>query len=414
MKKLELLSPAGSSEKLETAFYFGADACYFAGKKYGLRAFSDNFEQDELQKYIAYAHSLGKKCYITVNILAHNADFDGLADYLIYLQEIGADAIIASDVGIISLSKKIAPNLEIHLSTQANCTNKYAGAFWAEIGVKRLVLAREVSVAEIKEMREYLPDDMEIEAFVHGAMCISYSGRCLLSNYLCKRDSNRGQCAQACRFEYFLREKNRDEEMTIQQDERGTYILNSKDMKMISHLKEMADAGVTSFKIEGRMKTSYYVANVTNAYHRALDLVESGKPFDEMLDAELEKSSHRRYTTGFYFDETDREYIESSTPISSYYFIANVVEESNDGQVKIEQRNRFCVGDELEILSPSDSFNKTFKVEKIVNSIGENVDVAQRVQEIVTINCPYPLHVGDLLRRMAGKPAATSLASTSI
>ena len=200
MKKLELLSPAGSSEKLKTAFYFGADACYFAGKKYGLRAFSDNFEQDELQEYIAYAHSLGKKCYITVNILAHNSDFDGLADYLIYLQQIGADAIIASDVGIISLCKKVAPNLEIHLSTQANCTNKYASEFWAELGIKRIVLAREVSVDEIKEIRDYLQDRIEIEAFVHGAMCVSYSGRCLLSNYLCKRDSNRGQCAQPCRF----------------------------------------------------------------------------------------------------------------------------------------------------------------------------------------------------------------------
>lgn len=399
MKKLELLSPAGSSEKLETAFYFGADACYFAGKKYGLRAFSDNFEQDELQKYISYAHSLGKKCYITVNILAHNSDFDGLSDYLIYLQEIGADAIIASDVGIISLCKKVAPKLDIHLSTQANCTNKYAGEFWAEMGIKRLVLAREVSVAEIKQMRDYLQDSIEIEAFVHGAMCISYSGRCLLSNYLCKRDSNRGQCAQACRFEYFLREKTRDDEMTIQQDERGTYILNSKDMKMIEHLKEMADAGVTSFKIEGRMKTSYYVANVTNAYRRALDLVENGKSFDEKLSEELEKSSHRRYTTGFYFDETDREYIESSSPISSYDFIANVVENSNGGSVKVEQRNRFEVGDELEILSPSDAFNKTFKVDSIVDSNEQAQQVAQRVQEIVTINCPYELEVGDILRR---------------
>lgn len=403
MKKLELLSPAGSSEKLETAFYFGADACYFAGKKYGLRAFSDNFEQDELQKYVTYAHSLGKKCYITVNILAHNSDFEGLSEYLIYLQEIGADAIIASDVGIISLCKKVAPNLEIHLSTQANCTNKYAGEFWAEMGIKRLVLAREVSINEIREMREYLNDNVEIEAFVHGAMCISYSGRCLLSNYLCKRDSNRGQCAQACRFEYFLREKTRDEEMTIQQDERGTYILNSRDMKMIEHLKQMADAGVTSFKIEGRMKTAYYVANVTNAYRRALDLVESNMPFDPRLAEELEKSSHRRYTTGFYFDETDREYIESSTPVSTYDFIASVVEDSHGGKVKIEQRNRFKVGDELEILSPSNSFNKTFVVENIENDCNEQLAVAQRVQEILTINTPFELKVGDLLRRKQNK-----------
>ena len=297
--KIELLSPAGSSEKLETAFHYGADACYFAGKKYGLRAFSDNFEQDELETYINYAHSIGKKAYITVNILAHNEDFDGLEDYIKYLYEIGADAIIASDVGIINLAQRVAPNLEIHLSTQANCTNAESAKFWSKLGVKRIVLARELSLKEIKEIHQAVPE-VELEAFIHGAMCISYSGRCLLSNYLCKRDSNRGQCAQACRFEYFLREKTRNDEMTIQQDERGTYVLNSKDMCMIRYLKEMIDAGITSFKIEGRMKTAYYVANVTNAYRRAFDLIEKGLPFDSKLYEELEKSSHRRYTTGFY------------------------------------------------------------------------------------------------------------------
>ena len=398
MKKLELLSPAGSSEKLKTAFYFGADACYFAGKKYGLRAFSDNFDEDELEQYITYAHNLGKKAYITVHILAHNSDFEGLSDYLVYLEKIGADAIIVSDVGIINLARKVAPNLEIHLSTQANCTNIESARFWQDLGVKRIVLARELSLKEIAQIKDALPD-LELEAFVHGAMCISYSGRCLLSNYLCKRDSNRGQCAQACRFEYYLREKNREDEMTIQQDERGTYILNSKDMNMIAHLKEMAGAGIESFKIEGRMKTSYYVANVTNAYRRALDAVEKGEPFDESLLAELEKSSHRHYTTGFYLDEQDREFIESSLPVSTYDFIANVLENSHDGFVKVEMRNRFRVGDTLEVLSPSNSFNKTFEVTQIINSSGENIDDALKVQEILTIACPYNLSAGDILRK---------------
>lgn len=400
--KIELLSPAGSSEKLETAFHYGADACYFAGKKYGLRAFSTNFEEDELEKYIAYAHSLNKKAYITVNILAHNEDFDGLADYLVHLQTIGADAIIASDVGIINLAKRVAPNLEIHLSTQANCTNIESAKFWAQMGVKRIVLARELSLKEIKEIHEAVPE-VELEAFIHGAMCISYSGRCLLSNYLCKRDSNRGQCAQACRFEYYLREKTRQEEMEIQQDERGTYILNSKDMNMIRYLKEMIDAGVTSFKIEGRMKTAYYVANVTNAYRRAFNLIEKGLPFDENLYAELEKSSHRHYCTGFYFGETDKENIDSSLPISTFEFIANVLEDSENGFSKIEQRNRFKIGDELEILSPFENFNKTFVVSEIVDEKGQNIDDALKVQQILSLKCPFELKKGDILRRKSTK-----------
>ena len=236
MKKFELLAPAGDIEKLQTAFYFGADACYFAGKKWGLRAFSDNFDNDELAKYIAYAHELGKKAYITVNIQAHNSDFEGLSEYLKYLENIGADAIIVSDAGIMSLAKQVVPNLPIHLSTQACASNKYSAKFWADAGAKRIILARELSLTEIKEIRDYLPKDIELEAFVHGAMCISYSGRCLLSNYFTGRDSNRGACVQACRWEYFITEKSRvgkGEEYQIQQDERSTYILNSKDLCMV-------------------------------------------------------------------------------------------------------------------------------------------------------------------------------------
>ena len=288
--ELELLAPAGDKEKLETAFYFGADACYFAGKKWGLRAFSDNFEDDELKQYINYAHSLNKKAYITVNIQAHNSDFIGLEDYLKFLYSIGADAIIVSDAGILSLAKQVVPNLPVHLSTQACASNKYAAKFWADAGAKRIILARELSLSEIAEIRDYLPKEIELEAFVHGAMCISYSGRCLLSNYLANRDSNRGQCVQACRWQYYVREVSRDKdnELEIQEDEKGTYILNSKDLCMINHLDKMAQAGVTSFKIEGRMKSPYYVATVVNAYRRVLNQLQKDPEVFSPYPAQLE------------------------------------------------------------------------------------------------------------------------------
>ena len=406
MAKLELLAPAGDMEKLETAYYFGADACYFAGKKWGLRAFSENFDNDELKHYIEYAHKLGRKAYITVNIQAHNSDFDGLADYIKYLEQIGADAIIVSDAGILTLARQVAPNLTVHISTQASASNKYAAKFWADAGAKRIILARELSLTEIREIRDFLPDEIELEAFVHGAMCISYSGRCLLSNYLTGRDSNRGACVQACRWEYFITEKSRKdtgEEYQIQQDERSTYILNSKDLCMINYLDKMADAGVTSFKIEGRMKSAYYVANVVNAYRRALDILEQNPADfhpDEARIAELEKCSHRRFTTGFCLGENDREYLESSMPVSTYDFIASVIGDTdNNGFATVEQRNRFKVGDTLEILSPTDTFNKTFEVTEIYDEQGNMVTDANLVQQHLRIKCPYTLHKRDILRK---------------
>ncbi len=406
MKKFELLAPAGDIEKLETALYYGADACYFAGKKWGLRAFSDNFDNDELATYVNYTHKLGKKAYITVNIQAHNSDFEGLAEYLQYLEKIGADAVIVSDAGVMSLAKQVVPNLPIHLSTQACASNKYSAKFWADAGAKRIILARELSINEIKEIRDFLPQDVELEAFVHGAMCISYSGRCLLSNYLSGRDSNRGACVQACRWEYFITEKSRKnngEEYEIQQDERSTYILNSKDLCMINYLDKMAEAGVTSFKIEGRMKSAYYVANVVNAYRKALDILENN-PAEFKIDpariVELEKCSHRRFTTGFCLGEKDREYLETSYPISTYDFIAQVKEDSDAQNFAIvEQRNRFKVGDELEILSPSENFNKTFIVTEIFDMEGNEVRDANLVQQILKIKCPYHLTARDILRK---------------
>ena len=398
--KLELLAPAGDMEKLETALYFGADACYFAGKRWGLRAFAENFEDDELEKYVQIAHGKGKKAYITVNIQAHNQDFEGLADYLKFIEQIKADAIIVSDAGILSLAKQVVPNLDIHLSTQACASNKYSAKFWADAGAKRIILARELSIEEIKEIRDYLPKEIELEAFVHGAMCISYSGRCLLSNYLANRDSNRGECVQACRWQYKIREVSRSGELEIQEDDKGTYILNSKDLCLIEHLDKLAKAGVTSFKIEGRMKSPFYVATVVNAYRRALDeYIKSPNNYkvDKSLVTELKNCSHREFTTGFLFKGEEKENIKESLPTSESEFIA-VVKDYKDGFAFVEQRNRFQVGDTLEILSPSENFQKTFKVEEMFAG-EEKISVADKVQQIIKLKVPYMLSPNDILRR---------------
>ncbi len=388
---VELLAPAGTFLKLKTAFKFGADAVYFAGKKFGLRAFAGNFEDDEIEKAVNYAHSLNKKVYITVNILAHEADFDGLKEYIEYLDKIGVDAVIVADVGIIKLIRDVAPNLDIHVSTQANVTNSYSAKFFQDMGVKRIVLARELSIEEIKKIHDAVPD-MELEVFVHGAMCISYSGRCLLSNYFTGRDSNRGACVQACRWEYTITEKSRQgQQFPIEEDERGTYILNSKDLCMIKHLKELEEAGVCSFKIEGRMKSEYYVACTVNAYRRAIN----GEDVDI---SELEKSSHRLFTTGFYFGEKDKECFTSSSPVQTHEFMALVLEDAKDGYVKIEQRNRFKVGDTLEVLSPDENFNKKIKVTEIKNLKGELIDDAKKVQEVLYLRTELDLKEGDILR----------------
>ena len=392
---MELLAPAGNFEKLVTAVHFGADAVYFAGKMYGLRAFAGNFDDDEIVKAMQFLHENGKKGYVTLNIVANDSDFEHIDDYLNLLVKAKVDGVIVSDVGVIYYLRKNFPSLNVHVSTQANINNSYTAEFFADLGVTRLVLAREMNLENIKKMHENIGDRLEIEAFVHGAMCISYSGRCLLSNYMTGRDSNRGACVQACRWKYTIREENKEEEFPIEEDERGTYILNSKDLCMIDHLDELEKAGICSLKIEGRMKSDYYVASVVNAYRRAIDkTLESDKLHDE-----LEKTSHRRYTTGFYFNSDDKEYIESSMPIQTAQFIAKVVEDESEGFVKVEMRNRFMVGDILEVLSPDDNFLKTIKIEKIFASDGSEIQDAKRVQEVVTINCPYHLKKGDILRK---------------
>ena len=396
---LELLAPAGTMDKLKTAFYFGADACYFAGTKYGLRAYAGNFTDDNLKESVEYAHKMGKKAYITVNIIAHNEDFDGMADYIRFLDSIKVDGVIVADIGIIKLIRETCPNLPVHVSTQANITNKYAAKFFCDLGVTRLVLARELSVKEIKEIRDYITKEVEIEAFVHGAMCISYSGRCLLSNYMCGRDSNKGACVQACRWEYTIHEKSRDnEEYPIYEDNRGTYILNSKDLNMLQHIKDLEDAGVTSLKIEGRMKSVYYVATVVNAYRRAIDSLGTGASTDQLM-AELNKTSHRKYTTGFYYGSNDKECLESSSPVQTHEFMAVVIGKNENGKVLIEQRNRFKVGDTLEVLSPTDTFNKTILVTPMTDEKGQEVVDALGVQQKLYLTTDLQLQPGDILRK---------------
>lgn len=391
---MELLAPAGNFDKLKTAVHFGADAVYFAGKKLGLRAFAGNFDDEEIVKALDYLHKHGKKGYITLNIVAKDSDYEGIDDYLQLLVKAKVDGIIVSDVGLIYYIRQHFPTLNIHVSTQANVNSYQSAKFFADLGVTRIVLARELNIDEIKFIHDKLEGKVEIEAFVHGAMCISYSGRCLLSNYLTGRDSNRGACVQACRWKYFIREENRNDEYPIEEDERGTYILNSKDMCLIDHLKKLEDAGIASLKIEGRMKSDYYVASVVNAYRRALD----GFSDYDVLHAELEKTSHRRYTTGFYFGADDKEYLEDSMPVQTYIFVAKVVENAKNGRVKLEMRNRFKEGDKLEILSSDDNFLKTLTIKNIVNDKGEKIDDVKRVQEIVEVDCPFNLKEGDILR----------------
>lgn len=402
----EILSPAGNMEKLKTAIYFGADAIYFSGKQFGLRAYANNFDNEEIVEAVNLCHNNNVKAYVTVNIVAHNRDFDNLKEYLEFLQQAGVDAVIVSDLGIMQFVKKYAPKLELHVSTQANVTNKYTAKMYADYGAKRIVLARELCLSEIREIRDYLPKDVELEAFVHGAMCISYSGRCLLSNFLTNRSSNKGECVQACRWQYTINEVSRaNQKLPIEEDNYGTYILNSKDLNMLAHLGELIDAGVTSFKIEGRMKTSYYVATVVNAYKRALKEYLSTGKIDTKLSEELEKASNRGYTTGLYYKDVRKEESEclsSSEPHQTHDFIA-VVKGNVEGGIIVEQRNRFEVGDELEILSPFEDFNKIIKIEKMFNQNGESILQAKNVQELVTISTNFKLHEGDILRKKAIK-----------
>ena len=387
----ELLAPAGNMEKMLTAFHFGADAVYLAGQNFGLRAYAGNFTDEQIAEAVQYAHSLGKKVYVTINIFAFNSDFNALKDYLKVLENAKVDAVLVSDAGVFDFVRKNS-SLNLHISTQANTTNKYAVAFWHEMGAERVVLARELSLEDIAEIHDYVPT-CQLETFIHGAMCIGYSGRCLMSNYLTARDGNRGQCVQACRWEWEINEiGNRDHKLRLTEDGRGTYIFNSKDLNMIRHIDELKKAGVESFKIEGRMKSSFYVATVVNAYRRALN----GENI-ELLEKELEKASHRTYTTGFFLDEKQRQYYPSSRAVEQSKFIAKVLD-WKDGVVTVEQRNKFVEGQTLEILSVGESLCKTFTADDIRDLEGNKVDVAKIVQQHLTFKCPHRVFAGDILR----------------
>ncbi|MFU0801191.1 MAG: U32 family peptidase [Xylanivirga thermophila] len=404
-KTPELLAPAGNLEKLKMAILYGADAVYIGGKQFGLRAFADNLTLDEIKEGLDFAHARNKKVYITMNIFAHNEDFAGMEDYVRALANMGVDAIILSDPGIFSLVKSVAPNMDIHLSTQANTTNWRSILFWYKQGVSRVILARELSIDEIRHIRQNTPNDLELEAFVHGAMCISYSGRCLLSNYLTGRDSNRGKCAHTCRWKYHLMEESRPGEyFPIIEDDRGAYILNSKDLCMIEYLPLLMDAGLNSLKIEGRMKSSYYVATVVQAYRREIDLIQAKKgkyQFNCRSLDELKKASHRPFTTGFYFNkptEEDHKY-DSSSYIRGYDFIGVVLDYiPEEGLALVEQRNLFEIGDIVEIMIPGESFVQ-HEIKEILDENKNPIARAPHPQQHIYIPIDRQLPAYSIIRR---------------
>lgn len=396
---MELLAPAGDKDKLIMAINYGADAVYLASTRFGLRTFAGNFDLDGLKWAVEYAHAHNVKVYVTVNIIPHESDLNDLPKYIEYLNEIKVDAIICADLGVISIARRVAPNLHIHVSTQANITNSESALIYVALGVKRLILAREMTLDEIKELREKIPRDIELEAFVHGAMCISYSGRCLLSNFFTGRDANRGACVQACRWNYAIREISKDSEYPIEEDSHGTYILNSKDLCMIEYLDKLKEAGVDSIKIEGRMKTEYYVANTVNAYRLALNYLNEHKTYNlpDEIRNEVYKSSHRDYSCGFYFGDP-KESLDSSLPVSEYEFVAVVLENSSSGKTKVEMRNRFKKGEELQLLSTSNN-NAVVNIEKIVDMDGNDLDECKIPKQEVYVYTKTPLVKYEILRR---------------
>ena len=400
---MELLAPAGDKQKLIMAIEYGADAVYLASTRFGLRTFAGNFDLEELKWAVNYAHERGVKVYVTVNIIPHESDLTDLPEYIKYLEEINVDAVICADLGVISVVRRVAPNLDVHVSTQANITNSESALVYVSMGVKRLILAREMTLEEIKELRSKIPAEIELEAFCHGAMCISYSGRCLLSNFFTGRDANRGACVQACRWNYAIREVSKDQEYPIEEDSHGTYILNSKDMCMIDHLDKLRDAGVYSLKIEGRMKTEYYVANVVNAYRQAINYLEQNKVYNlpEEIRNEVYKSSHRDYSCGFFFGDP-KQNLDTSLPESTHDFVAVVIEDSVGGRAKVEMRNKFLLNEELELLSKTKN-NAKIKIEKIEDEEGQVLSHCNVPKQQVYITTNAELKKYEILRRKKWK-----------
>lgn len=401
----ELLMPASSLEVLKVAVLYGADAVYIGGEAFGLRAKAKNFSFSEMKEGVKFAHDRGVKVYITANILAHNRDLPGVRQYFEELGGVGMDAVIISDPGIFMLAKELLPKTEIHVSTQANNTNYGTYRFWHDLGAKRVVSARELSLAELKEIRANIPEEMEIETFVHGAMCISYSGRCLLSSFLAGRDANQGECTHPCRWKYTLMEESRPGEyMPVFENDRGTYIFNSKDLCMIEHIPELLEAGIDSFKVEGRMKTALYVATVARAYRLAIDdyrqepaYYRSRIPF---YREEIAKCTNRQFTTGFFFGRPDEsaQIYESSTYIKEYTYLGIIGEPDGKGRYRLEQRNKFCVGEELEVMKP-DGRNLSVSVHSIADEDGNPLESAPHPRQILFVDLGTELSPFDILRR---------------
>lgn len=384
---------------------YGADAVYIGGEMFGLRAKAKNFSMEDIKTGIDFAHEHGVKVFITANISAHNNDLTGIEEYFTQLNEVKPDAVIISDAGVFAIAKEKMPHIDIHISTQANSTNYMTYNFWYQLGATRVVAARELSLAEIKEIREHIPEDMEIEAFVHGAMCISYSGRCLLSNYFTGRDANGGSCTHPCRWKYSVVEETRPGEyMPVYENERGTFIFNSKDLNMIEHIPDLMDAGVDSYKIEGRMKTALYVATVARTYRKAIDdYLESEEKYLANMDyyrSEISKCTYRQFTTGFYYNKADQEaqIYDSNTYIKEYTYIGIIQGQNEAGLYELEQRNKFCVGETIEVMLP-DGNNLEVIVKSIVDEDGNQMESAPHPKQKIFVDFGVPMVVGHLLRR---------------
>lgn len=396
-KKPELLAPAGDMERLRMAALYGADAVYLAGTSFGMRSFAGNFSPEELPKAVAWAHSHGVRVHVTVNTMPRNEEASRLPAYLEQLQEAGVDALIVADLGAFTMAGQYAPRCERHISTQASIANYACAAAWYDLGAKRVILARELSLDEIREIREKVPSELELEAFVHGAMCVSYSGRCLLSNYMTGRDSNRGACAQPCRYQYYLMEEKRPGEyFPVFEDEKGTYIMNSRDMCMIDHVGELMDAGLNSLKIEGRAKSAYYAAIVTGAYRHVIDDVAAGRPVDPVWRDEVEHVSHRHYATGFYFGQPGQ-YTDNARYIREWQVVALVTECDDSGYATLSLRNKFSTGEPLELVGP-DTKPIAFTAPVMEDEAGAPLTEPKNPQMVFRMRLPKPVPPWSILR----------------
>lgn len=398
------MAPASSLEVLKTAIRYGADAVYIGGEMYGLRAKAKNFSKEDMKEGLAFAHEHGKKVYVTANITAHNRDLSGVEEYFAELKEIAPDALIISDPGVFTIAKRVRPEIDIHVSTQANNVNYMTFRFWHDLGATRVVTARELSIREIADIDAHIPEELEIETFVHGAMCISYSGRCLLSNYFTGRDANLGACTHPCRWKYHIVEETRPGEyLPVEENERGTYIFNSKDLCMIEHIPELVEAGVDSFKIEGRMKTALYVAVVARTYRQALDdYFEDPERYKENIpryQEEIAKCTYRQFTTGFFFGRTTHEsqIYDNNTYTKGSVYLGVVEEVTEDGQIVFEQKNKFCVGDSIEIMK-MDGANRTVKVLEMINQYGEQVQACPHPGERIRMRVEGEVLPGEIMR----------------